>query len=166
MRNINRLYLDTNVFIAMAEGDDDLSSALYDLASSNYPDGDFLFTSELALAELLVKPYREQNDELISLYDNWIQPDGWLEAGPVDRNILRYAAVVREKFQGIKLPDAIHISTAIGFKCSHILTGDKRLPENLQLHHTRWAITQGPAELRTIRLNVENVNQIVDGRKR
>lgn len=160
MLDIDRLYLDTNVFIAMAEGANDLSSALYDLAADQGMASGFLCTSELALAELLVKPYRDQNNELIDLYDGWISSGSWLEVGPVDRMVLRYAAVLRQQYPAMKLPDAIHLSTAIGFGCSHCLTGDTRLPEEIRLIHTRWRMTKGPAVLRLVLLNLDNVTRI------
>jgi predicted nucleic acid-binding protein len=165
MADISRLYLDTNVFIAMAEGADELSSALYDLVASQVADEQFLCTSELAPAELLVKPYRDGNDPLIQLYDSWITPGGWLEVGPVERSVLWYAAVVRQQYRAIKLPDAIHVSTAIGMQSSHYLTGDKGLPEELNLVHTRWGMTRGPARLGVVRLSVESVKKIAQERK-
>ena len=36
----------------------------------------FLCTSELTLAELLVRPYRDENDGLIKLYDDSIDSGG------------------------------------------------------------------------------------------
>lgn len=165
MPAVSRLYLDTNIFIALGEGSDDISTVLYELIGRQVPDEDFLFTSELSLAELLVQPYRQKNDELVSLYDNWIRPGSWLTVGPVDRSVLWYAAQVRVQYNSIKLPDAIHLSTAIGFECTHFLTGDKRIPDEIELWHERWGMVRGPSRLSVIRLSVDMVRELVAERR-
>ncbi|WP_024586681.1 PIN domain-containing protein [Aliihoeflea sp. 2WW] len=160
MASIERLYLDTNVFVAMAEGADDLSSELYGLVGTQRPGQAFLCTSELSLAELLVQPYRDENDGLIQLYDNWINSGAWLEVRPVDRGVLWYAAVVRQQFRSVKLPDAIHISTAIGLGCTHFISGDRRLPSEINLYHKRWGTERGPAKLAVLPLDLDTVTRI------
>ncbi len=149
---ITRLYLDANILILLGEGKDERASLLTELAvgqeTSSTP---FLCTSELTLAELLVKPYREQDDRLIQQYENWMTPGGFMEIGPVHSSALRYAAVLRSQYGSIKLPDAIHLSTAIGFGCSHFLSGDTRIPDRIELFHTRWGLTRGPSILDVLR---------------
>lgn len=160
MASIERLYLDTNVFVAMAEGVDDLSAELYELIGAQLPERKFLCTSELSLAELLVRPYRDENDALIQLYDNWINSGAWLEVRPVDRGVLWYAAVVRQQYRSVKLPDAIHISSAIGMGCTHFMSGDKRLPSEINLFHKRWGTENGPARLVVLPLDLDTVTRI------
>ncbi|RST86830.1 PIN domain-containing protein [Aquibium carbonis] len=149
---IKRLYLDANILILLGEGKDERASLLTELAvgqeTSSTP---FLCTSELTLAELLVKPYREQDDRLIQQYESWMTPGGFMEIGPVHSSALRYAAVLRSQYGSIKLPDAIHLSTAIGFGCSHFLSGDTRIPDRIELFHTRWGLTRGPSILDVLR---------------
>jgi predicted nucleic acid-binding protein len=149
---ITRLYLDANILILLGEGKDERASLLTELAvgqeTSSTP---FLCTSELTLAELLVKPYREQDDRLIQQYENWMTPGGFMEIGPVHSSALRYAAVLRSQYGSIKLPDAIHLSTAIGFGCSHFLSGDTRIHDRIELFHTRWGLTRGPSILDVLR---------------
>lgn len=81
---ITRLYLDADILILLGEGKDERASLLTELAvgqeTSSTP---FLCTGELTLAELLVKPYREQDDRLIQPYENWMTPGGFMEIGPV-----------------------------------------------------------------------------------
>lgn len=158
---IDRLYMDTNALIALAEGSDALPGSLYELAGAQNAGEEFLFTSLLSLAELLVQPYKSRSDSLIDLYSDWLVDGGWLNVGPVDRDVLRYAAVVRSRHHAIKLPDAIHISTAIAFRCTHFLTGDKRLPEQIELRHERWGLIKGPAQLKIIPLDRRLVDEIV-----
>ncbi len=159
--SIERVYLDTNVFITMAEGDDDLASALYAMASEAPPDERFLCTSELTLAELIVHPYVNQNEPLLELYDNWITPgSGWLDVRPVDRVVLRGAAKVRHFSASIKLPDAIHLSTALETRCTHFLTGDKRIPDQITIADQMGGQTGTTTSLETLRLSLEMVARI------
>lgn len=166
MAAINRLYLDTNIFIALGEGTDAISALLFDLIARQMPEERFLFTSELSLAELLVHPYRERNEELISLYDNWITSGGWLTAGPVNRSVLLSAALIRAQYGSIKLPDAIHLSTAIGFECTHFLTADKRLPSEIRIRHERWGSSQGPAEISVLKLEPDVLRHLINERSK
>lgn len=150
--NVRRLYLDANILILLGEGQDERASLLTELAVAQQPDqAPLLCTSELTLAEVLVKPYREQDGRLIRQYENWMVPGGFMEIGPVHLSVLRYAAVLRAQYKTLKLPDAIHISTALGFGCSHFLSGDARLPHRIELVPTRSGVTEGPAIVDVLR---------------
>lgn len=162
---VERLYLDANILILLGEGRDERAVLLTELAAAQQPGEDnFLCTSELTLAEVLVKPYRENDDRLITQYENWMVPGGFIEIGPVHSSALRYAAVVRSQYKAVKLPDAIHISTAIGFGCSHFLTGDTRIPDSIELFHTRWGLTKGPAVLDILRPDTDILRKILKDR--
>ncbi|MFG1278346.1 type II toxin-antitoxin system VapC family toxin [Xanthobacter autotrophicus] len=124
-----RLYFDTNAIIQAVEGADIPSgrfSAVVDAAAKT---GLKVVTSELSLAELLVKPLREQDFKLIVIYNNLLAGtrESQLETLPVSREILGLSARIRNRKPKIKLPDAIHIATAEHAGCKFILTGDKRL---------------------------------------
>lgn len=142
MTEVPRIYLDTNAFIFAVEEQSERSSLLTELFSvSEELDRVALVTSELTLAEVLVKPYRNLDDELISRYDNMIRGSAWLDVQPIGRPIVWYAGVLRSQ-AGIKLPDAIHLSTAFGSECSHFLTADKALRSIGDLRHTRFGMTR------------------------
>jgi len=123
-----RFYLDTNIFIEVFEGRGPLSELLVQLltAVENSSRQRFV-TSELALAELLVKPFILQRDDLIQAYDNWTISNSYLEVVPVVRDVLRDAAALRAKDRSLKLPDAIHLTTARGTGCRYFLTRDKKI---------------------------------------
>lgn len=142
MTEVPRLYLDTNAFIFAVEEQSERSSLLTELFSvSEEADRVMLVTSELTLAEVLVKPYRNLEDELITRYDNMIRSSAWLDVQPVARPALWYAGVLRSQ-TGLKLPDAIHLATAFGSDCSHFLTADKALRTIGELRHTRFGMTK------------------------
>ncbi len=161
MVRIDRLYLDTNIFIALAEGADDLSRALWDIVGIQKPDELFLCTSELTLAELLVRPYRQKDDELLRLYDNWLVSGGLFEVAPIDKPILWGAAIIRAGYSTIRLPDAIHLSTALRMGCSHVLSADRGIPDELDIRSRQPGEDAGPARLTTLRPDPSTLETII-----
>lgn len=125
-----RVCLDSNVFIEAFEGRGRLAELLrrllrtLDNPSSASPR---LVTSELTAAELLVKPLELDRQDLVQVYDNWTISNPYLEVIPVVRNILKDAARLRATDKALKLPDAIHLTTAIGTHCRYFLTNDTRI---------------------------------------
>src|SRR5690554_3752981 len=93
-------------------------------------------TSELALAETLVRPFREQNQEAVEGFKMLLASNQWLAVEPVSRDALWEAALLRSQHLHLKLPDAIHISTALLTGCTHLLTADLRLREHYD--ELRW----------------------------
>ncbi len=82
-------------------------------------------TSELSLAEVLVKPFQNQNLAQQTTYKQLISNSQNLTVIPVSRQILIEAAQLRASIN-IKLPDAIHATTALLAQCSTFLTNDRR----------------------------------------
>jgi predicted nucleic acid-binding protein len=83
-------------------------------------------TSELTLAEVLVKPYQLDRAELIQAYESFLEPDGALQIEPVTASVLRDAARLRARSR-LRVPDAIHAATAVTAGCSALLTNDQDL---------------------------------------
>jgi predicted nucleic acid-binding protein len=162
MRKYSRIYLDTNIFIALKETGGDLGLKLVELLAAA-PTGTqpFLTTSELTLAELLTKPHTEGRDDLIDQYDNWMLPSPWLDVGPVERSTLWFAAILRSNYRSLKLPDAIHISTAIGFECSHLLTNDNGMKGDYQIIHKRYGPASASSTLTVVRPTIETIDDIL-----
>jgi hypothetical protein len=52
---------------------------------------------------------------------------GTLKVGPITSDITGIAAKLRALHKSLKLPDAIHVATALAFGCTHLLTADTRL---------------------------------------
>ena len=121
-----RVYLDTNIFIYAVEGYAKFETELNELFEA-FDAGNFqAITSELTLAEVLVKPLIDNNVKARSAYENAIQSSPVLEVVPINRTILRESARLRSTIN-IRLPDAIHAATAILNGCETFLTNDKRL---------------------------------------
>lgn len=124
----DRVYIDTNVFIEAFEGRTRLSELLRSLLvaeADRQPQR--LVTSELTLAELLVKPLEMKRNDWVQTYDNWTFTNPYLEVVPIVRRVLRDAAELRARDKGLRLPDAIHLTTAIGTQCKYFLTKDRRI---------------------------------------
>ena len=127
------VYLDTNIFIYAIEGHDEYYDLLVHLFSHIEKHNITVITSELTLAECLVKPEKDQNIEAIEQYKNHIKTNSQMTVKTVSRKILVSSARVRSQL-GLKLPDAIHMATAINESCKTFITNDKKLrsPENMK----------------------------------
>lgn len=118
-----RLYLDANVFIYAIEGNADVADPLRQLFDLFRTGRGIGVTSELALAEVLPKTssVRRRN------YLNMIVWSRIFDLRPVSRDILIETAEYREHAGMPKLPDAIHVVTAIRAECRTVLSADLRL---------------------------------------
>lgn len=127
-----RTYIDTNIFIEAVEKRgrlSELTTAL--LVATPVLNPTRLVTSELTLAELLVRPLRLKQDHYVRTYENWTISNDYLEVVPVTRAILSGAAVLRSQNNRSKLPDAIHVTTAREKGCQYFLTNDQRITNEL-----------------------------------
>jgi predicted nucleic acid-binding protein len=126
--NGTRIYLDTNVFVAAYESKHSRSDHAWPILTA-IETGEFVgVTSELTLAEILVKPIEQQNYDLAQHYQEIIAPGAGFDVPTIDRSVLIEAATLRAVTKSLRLPDAIHVATARLNKCSHIVSDDRRLP--------------------------------------
>ncbi len=123
----SRLYLDTNIFIYALEAYPEYQSFLTILFASIDTGQYTAITSELTLAEVLIKPMMNNNQDIQQIYEETIQSSLSLTVVPIDRQTLVEAARIRAESDAIHLPDAIHLATARIHCCSSFLTNDKRL---------------------------------------
>ncbi|MGG6269325.1 type II toxin-antitoxin system VapC family toxin [Leptolyngbya sp. AN03gr2] len=122
----NRIYLDTNVWIYAVESYPSFIQDLTALLQSIDQGHQVAITSELSLAEVLVKPLREKDQARQDAYKRAIVNRNNVFVVPVLRELLIDAAQVRADI-GLKLPDAIHVATAMRSQCTTFLTNDDRL---------------------------------------
>jgi len=135
MEAFGAIYLDTNIFIMAFEIRSEVSDQLTQIFDrlDGQPEA-CLVTSELTLSELLVRPIRENDEQRMEQYEAFIAPSRWLNVLPAARSTLRVAATLRAQNSNLKLPDAIHIATALRANCSHILTNDQGIKASYSLH--------------------------------
>jgi predicted nucleic acid-binding protein len=120
------LYLDTNVLIYAAEGFSAYRVILVDLLSRLEVREIGGVTSEIALMEVLVRPLRDQNQRMVSFYEEFLGSNSLLRMVPIDRAILQGAAEIRAAHL-LKPIDAIHVATAQLSKCDALVSEDRRL---------------------------------------
>ena len=91
-------------------------------------------TSELTLAELLVKPLQLGRTDIADLYADLVRDSEHLSVMPIGRTILVDAARYRADL-GVKLPDTIHVATAMAAGCDALLSNDRNLkvPAGIEL---------------------------------
>jgi len=134
------IYLDTNVFIAAIEGNrSDVRSLLWQLFAAGESRRGVLVTSELTLAEVLPKAAAPVHRTYMDL----IVRSGSFDLQSVSRQILVETADYRRisikqspdgRESMVRLPDAIHIVTAIRSHCRKVLSDDNqlRLPQGYE----------------------------------
>lgn len=132
MKTGDHVYLDSNVVITILEH----------TAPLNRPQKKFIvaletgqvtgISSHLTLAECLVKPMRESNEQAIEAVLQFLEHQEHIELLPVSRDILVKAAQIRA-VSGTKLPDAIHLASAVAAGCDTFLSDDKgiRMPASV-----------------------------------
>jgi predicted nucleic acid-binding protein len=120
---VPRLYLDANVFIYAIEGSANIANPLRQLFDLFRAGRGIGVTSELTLAEVLPKASDAQRRN----YLNMIVWSGIFDLRPKSRDILIETAEYREHAGMPKLPDAIHVVTAIRAGCRTVLSADLRL---------------------------------------
>jgi predicted nucleic acid-binding protein len=107
-----RVYLDANIFIYAVEKSLEYASfleSLFELLEAGHVAA---VTSELTLAEVLVRPLEEGRGDIARVYEEMITPSSWLSMVLVERAILVCAARLSAELF-LKLPDAIHVASAI-----------------------------------------------------
>lgn len=157
-----RLYLDANIFIYAFENNDAVARKLLEFISLNPASSPpFLATSELTLAELMVDPIRKNNDRLIEVYDNLTIGNAFIKVAPVSRDVLWHAALLRAEYASLRLPDAIHLSSAILLGCSQLLTGDMRLKETYSMAPSRHAPSLATTKISTVRPEIPTLDRLI-----
>lgn len=120
------LCLDTNVFVYALEGYAEYRAQLLALFDAIDQGHIHAVTSELTIAEALVKPFLDNSAERQAAYQQALQTSPHLLVAPVSRPILLAAAQLRAA-HGLRLPDAIDLATAQKAGCQTFLTNDRRL---------------------------------------
>lgn len=124
---VRKFYLDTNVVIAIVEGREDLKEQVECLFEAIATQQALVITSQLTWAESLVLPLKNKDSALKNRFDSLFSELAGLEVKPVDLAVLMTAARLRADMV-VKMPDAIHLATALITGCDGVLSEDRRLP--------------------------------------
>lgn len=130
------VYLDTNILILAIEQGNAWSHSLKDLFECIDENAVHAFTSEVTIAEVLVKPMGAGATDLIEKYEQLLSGGSVVNVVPIDRAILVSAAALQGRLK-IKLMDAVHVATAIASACNFFLTCDVQLGQRIR-DDIRW----------------------------
>lgn len=132
-----RFYLDANVVISAAEKTDVFGASQALFFTKVEERRIEVVTSEITLAECLVKPFADKDIDAVEAYIGFLSHDSGFPVIPVSREILVSAARLRAEI-GLKLPDAIHLATAKWARCSAFVTNDRRIKRSDDLRVVLW----------------------------
>lgn len=117
-----KVYFDTNPLIYALSGNpiylDVMTQLFYSLHQRQYVG----YSSELGLAELLVKPIRENDTAQVATIQQ-LFADKFLRLLPHNRACFELSAKIRADYR-LKMPDAIHVATAITQNMDILVTAD------------------------------------------
>lgn len=125
-----RIYIDSNIFILFLEGTPEKSGLLRPLFEMLRERRKSAVTSELTLAEVLVGPVKQRNPILHRAYLDLIVFGGYFELWPISRDVLYESVRLRVSHKRahnnlLKLPDAVHLVSAIQTRCSFFVSDDQ-----------------------------------------
>jgi predicted nucleic acid-binding protein len=133
---IPAVYIDANVFISAVEGIAEASAGPKRLLSVLRTRPGIAATSEITFAEVLAPPQRADALPLHvkrRAYLDLLLWSGFIKLIPISRDILIETADLRVVAR-LKLPDAIHIVSAIRTGCRYAVSNDEdfqKLPKNM-----------------------------------
>ena len=122
----SRVYLDTHVLIYAFEDDPKFGPVARDVLQAAVAASLLPVTSALTIAEVLVVPIRKRDTAAIALYEAFLGDAEKIEVVPIDTSVLRSAAELRASTK-LKLPDAIHVATALRHGCTAFVSEDRRI---------------------------------------
>lgn len=137
MAGSSRCYLDTNVVIAIVEAKTALTPGQMAFVEGVDTHHTKAVTSELTLAECLVKPMSDRNADAIAAYLAVLDGRPEFAVLPISRAILIEAARLRGE-TGTRLPDAIHLATALAAGCRVFVTNDRGIRVAAKIRIQWW----------------------------
>ncbi len=119
--------IDTAVFIYFIEEEPRFLPQILPLFTEADRGERVLVTSSLTLLEVLVVPYRAGHRQLAERYEHLLTRSRGVRMVDLTRDQLRAAAQLRAA-TGVKIPDALQLTAALGAGCKTLITNDRRLP--------------------------------------
>lgn len=122
---MSRIYWDTMLFIYLLEDHPDFSSRTRELLERAYKRNDVLFTSYLALGELMAGAEKGPRPQTAEIVAKTIEEMGFSFL-PFDGGSVTPFSTLRSK-QKLKVADSIHLACAASAGIDLYLTGDMQL---------------------------------------
>lgn len=121
---MSRIFWDTNLFIYLIEDYGRFSESVVSLRQRMISRGDQLYTSTLTLGEILAKPMRDGNSQLVEKYREALSRAATLLTF-TEEAAVHYASIRTDR--SIKAPDALQLSCAAQSGMDLFITNDARL---------------------------------------
>ena len=125
------LGLDTSVFIFEVEANARYVERTHRIFQWLKSPGRTGVTSTITMLELLVRPYRDQNEELVDSFYGLLSTYPHLTWAEISLEIADNAARLRARY-GLRTPDAVQAATAIALATTGFVSNDpifRRIPE-------------------------------------
>lgn len=119
-----RVYIDTNVFIFFLDGNEKYMPAVGPILQACANGTIFPTTGRLAIAEVMVHPYRNGNAVTVSRFKSFFAQKNFLYVAEHEPDCFDDAAMIAGQ-KRMKLIDAIHYRTALQAGCRFLLTNDR-----------------------------------------
>ncbi len=120
---MNKFFWDTNLFIYQFEANPIWEPKVAALVAYQEQHGISVMSSTLTLGELLVKPTKDNRQDLILAYEKLFADIECISIGP---DVARHFAVLRAN-HGLKAPDALQLASALTGMADALITNDDRL---------------------------------------
>ena len=131
LSKVRRLYIDSAPLIYYVEENAAYLDMMREIVGIVDQTDLLAFSSVLTLAEVLVLPLRQGDQQLVQAYQEILVASDDYELVVVTPEIAVTAADIRARY-GLGTPDSIHVATAIATHCDAMLTNDsdmKRIKE-------------------------------------
>ena len=119
-----KIYVDANIIIYFLEGDVERQEKTAELFQYAEENGIALMTSEIAVAECLYGAHKSAKPLAAEDYLELFHEVGMFLLIPVEREISERAAKIGAE-NGLKLIDAIHVTSALNVGCPVFVTNDR-----------------------------------------
>lgn len=131
LSKVRRLYIDSAPLIYYVEENAAYLDKMREIVGIVDQTDLLAFSSVLTLAEVLVLPLRQGDQQLVQAYQEILVAGDDYELVVVTPEIAVTAADIRARY-GLGTPDSLHVATAIATHCDAMLTNDsdmKRIKE-------------------------------------
>lgn len=124
----SRVYFDTNPIIYFVEQNNAFAQAvapLFELIGTGHISA---YTSEFTLAEILIKPSKDNLQQVVMAHKELLLDPDLFTLTKTHRDLFVNAAELAGS-AGLRLPDAIHMASALENHCHYFITNDKRIKD-------------------------------------
>lgn len=133
---MNLTFWDSNLFIYLIEEVQPYAQQVEQIVFHMRQERRQLITSALTVCETLVKPVREQRQDLLQRYQELFAQ---ITVVPIESTLATTFAQVRSG-RGIKTPDALQLACALKVNAQHFITNDNRLSDFSHPHLTVYSL--------------------------